>query len=469
MLLAARIARKSHATLALVAFACATSAQAVVTVGPHGTFQTIQSGIDAAMATGGAEVRVELKCATACAYVENVNFSTSVPIALSGGWAADFQSQIADANSLVNGSGNNAPIMSATAQGIATISISRFDLIGSGTIDINNDSTSGLVVVAIGNAIAHVSDNTIKANVIWLTSNSGRSGGAGMSVYAGGSAHVDLSGNTIQSNAVLGAHALGTFGGGVALATNSGAHIDFVDNHVLNNSLGNANGSCHGGGLSARSDSGSNMLLSGNHYVGNVQGACTNGVAGDAADIAASSPGSGINLYDEIWSGSLGSDPAAYQVVIKASDSAQILGANGLAAGGAAGGVFAMSEFGALVILSNFTVTAHPTIGFTAVGSGTAVWNTLIWNNGIDEDSQSGATFTQSISGVDPHFVDAANGNYRLAPDSPAIDTGSNLPLGGLFPTDLDGSPRPYNVTADIGAYEYHPAPDDVIYRNGFD
>jgi len=115
------------------------------------------------------------------------------------------------------------------------------------------------------------------------------------------------------------------------------------------------------------------------------------------------------------------------------------------------------------------TVTAHPTIGFTAIGSDTAVWNTLTWNNGSDEDAQNGATFANSLNGMDPHFVDAASGNYRLTPGSPAIDTGSNIPMGGLFPTDLDGSTRPYNSIADIGAYEYRPAPNDVIFRDGFD
>ncbi len=53
----------------------------------------------------------------------------------------------------------------------------------------------------------------------------------------------------------------------------------------------------------------------------------------------------------------------------------------------------------------------------------------------------------------DPLFV--GNGNYRLRPDSPAIDKGTNAPSDGLSPTDLDGLSRVYGVTVDIGAYEY--------------
>ena len=52
--------------------------------------------------------------------------------------------------------------------------------------------------------------------------------------------------------------------------------------------------------------------------------------------------------------------------------------------------------------------------------------------------------------------MDAANGNIRLQPCSPAINAGDNSAVPAGITTDLDGNPRFYNNgTVDMGAYEY--------------
>jgi len=59
----------------------------------------------------------------------------------------------------------------------------------------------------------------------------------------------------------------------------------------------------------------------------------------------------------------------------------------------------------------------------------------------------------------DPALVNLAAGNYRLRPDSPCIDSGTNL--GASITNDLDGRPRPLDgngdglAAFDMGAYEY--------------
>lgn len=54
------------------------------------------------------------------------------------------------------------------------------------------------------------------------------------------------------------------------------------------------------------------------------------------------------------------------------------------------------------------------------------------------------------ISG-DPLFADAENGDYRVSPDSPAIDSGTS---DGAPSADIEGTARPQGAADDIGPYE---------------
>ncbi len=54
---------------------------------------------------------------------------------------------------------------------------------------------------------------------------------------------------------------------------------------------------------------------------------------------------------------------------------------------------------------------------------------------------------------AEPIFVDAANGNFREAPNSPTIDAGSTAVVAPTD-TDLDGNARMFGNAPDIGAYE---------------
>ncbi|MCX6277016.1 MAG: carboxypeptidase regulatory-like domain-containing protein [Bacteroidetes bacterium] len=53
----------------------------------------------------------------------------------------------------------------------------------------------------------------------------------------------------------------------------------------------------------------------------------------------------------------------------------------------------------------------------------------------------------------DPYFVDSASGNFRLLSGSPCIDAGWDA--FNNQPVDLDGNPRIFGSTIDMGAYEY--------------
>jgi subtilisin family serine protease len=64
-----------------------------------------------------------------------------------------------------------------------------------------------------------------------------------------------------------------------------------------------------------------------------------------------------------------------------------------------------------------------------------------------------------------PVFVDRPTGNYNIFADSPCIDAGSNV--YAAMPQDLDGNPRIFNGTADMGAYEYQRVFDMFVSLSG--
>ena len=70
---------------------------------------------------------------------------------------------------------------------------------------------------------------------------------------------------------------------------------------------------------------------------------------------------------------------------------------------------------------------------------------------------------------ADPRFVDAANGDYRLAADSPLVDAGTDTPAGGAAAQDLDGVARFQGAHIDIGAYERAGPLADAIFADGFE
>jgi len=57
---------------------------------------------------------------------------------------------------------------------------------------------------------------------------------------------------------------------------------------------------------------------------------------------------------------------------------------------------------------------------------------------------------------IDPLFVDATNGNFKLSSNSPAIDAGNNNLVPTGIQTDLNGNQRIFNSIVDLGCYEYY-------------
>ena len=75
-------------------------------------------------------------------------------------------------------------------------------------------------------------------------------------------------------------------------------------------------------------------------------------------------------------------------------------------------------------------------------------WQTAI----LSENINQGGNMQES-----PQFVDAAEGDYHLTPNSPCLDAGDES-APGLAENDLDGDPRILGESVDIGADEYDTA-----------
>ena len=139
--------------------------------------------------------------------------------------------------------------------------------------------------------------------------------------------------------------------------------------------------------------------------------------------------------------------------------------------------------WGGYVAISNCTIadnTAGDRNG-ALIHCRRSIENCIIWNN--EPPSTNGLTYFNVTPGyscfpgasgdgnidVDPLFVDPGNGDYRLMPQSPCIDAGTNTVSGELGEVDVVGTPRLVDgdldgqVVVDIGAYEMLPSEGAVF------
>jgi len=101
---------------------------------------------------------------------------------------------------------------------------------------------------------------------------------------------------------------------------------------------------------------------------------------------------------------------------------------------------------GVTLTLVNNIVVSH-SVGITATGGATLiVSNTLLWANGGGTLVLSG---TLSLF-APPLFVNPAQQDYHILPDSLAVDAGADIGVTD----DVDGDPRPSGDLPDIGADE---------------
>ena len=438
-------------------------AATILTVGPDGTYPTIQAAINAAIVSG-TSTTIEVESGT---YFEHLSFTlASSGFSVVGGYDNTFTLTSFDPSTTqifasgtgraldatVNGGAvqfNNVTFAGGSAAGsVGVIGGGGVRLsIGGGLVQIYNTHVSLNSVQATASAVAlgggiyaavSGSGTLNLQNVAFgdngVSSVDGNADGGGINVTVADLAAAYLSGLTLQSNHASTSGSGAAVGGGADF-TLSGAGTLALDNVIAQANTLSAAGLRFGSGLFEQANCASNCRLS---VIRSLFDGNTGGRA--QVDVDNDGPGGVQNAYFA-------------DVLITHGDTEGLL--------------FQLVD--GVANLTNLTVADNSGPGIHLIPQAPAsltLFNTIShFNNGTDLTYTGSPVFGNNLFGVDPVFVDRANGDYRIRADSPARDAGDDTPLGALPATDLDFAPRVFGPHVDIGAYEV----GDSIFANGFD
>ncbi len=443
------------------------SAQAVLlTVGPHGTYPTIQGALAGVNSSGINDVRIETGT-----YVENVAVSGATvfinggELHFSGGWDPSFTIQTADPDITVidgNAAGRCVGIsLSTTVNTIITLS--NLTLTG------GEDTTGGgLRFSTPGRVQLEVSDSVITNNTSTVTIGSPHGGGVYADVSGQGSS-LTIRDTSIDHNlAWFNGSGGAVFGGGAYLKVEDLApivieRVDFTSNQIQ------ADSEIRGAGLYLRVNDGAVGRVSDSRFVNNqAVSSATPNVSGTGLEVSAFG-GAWVRLRRNTLYINNSQTGTGEQLDLRAYGTADLRAGDTVVAGGDEG-VFAIAQDTATLDLTNLTVVDNAGEGLrfrVADPTPTAsLYNSIIYGNSTDLLFTGLGTVTEShnLVGVDPVFVNPAGFNFRLSAGSTAENAGTNSPPAEVGDGDCDGGARVIDGTVDIGAYEGI----DVLFSDGF-
>ena len=439
----------------LVAFAQPAHAQITRnTVGPDGTFATIQNAIWSC--PNAVECHVDVQMGQT--YTENVVFlsaHSAGKIVVTGGWDATFTSRGEGFRLSTIDGGGTGRVLDIHISGTATVEIEGF-------IIENGSATVGAGIniqpSAYSNAVVKLSNLDIRNN---HASNTNTSMGGGIRAELDGSERLEIMGCEIGPNsATVTSTANYAAGGGITIHASATSSFLLEDTWIDENTATSDTAQKEGAGQY--------FVLVGDASGEILDLRVTNNTAGGTFD-AVTGTGGCIRLEDNaslvvrrsVWAlNSNLTGATGDQLTILSYHNSTLLVTDTAIVSGDQRGLYARAWDSANQRFVNLTVADNNLTGinFDLVGIGTtgSLYNTISYGNGTNAYLGASVATGSNLIGVDPSWVAPGppSYNYHLDQGSPALDAGDNVPPGGLGTLDLDGLPRIENSTVDIGCYE---------------
>ena len=478
---------------------------ATSSVGPGGTYATLQEAIDAAIDAGGDnEVRIQQGVYFQGVVLEDDPSGTLI---ISGGWLPLFRLQTMDSSLTVFDGNGNSRILEINLPG-GDLRFEYLSFVGGFTeetgggleLRASNDAhlsfvscqfasnragfRDGSSVVSSASAIhAEMQDQAGLSleSCLFKRNESGPlvagSGAVDVLMTDSGSTHLHILNCEFADNFVRTRQA-SAFAGALNISANGASEVRIEDSLFVNNSSESSIGSAKAGGLLLNIWENAHFQILGNSFRGHrisSQGEISSGALevnlSDQAlgvfsrnrieDSRATSTGSAagygssftirgnafLEAAQNVWQGNLGPmGGSGGQLEVSASGNFVLR--DSLIAGGTGG----IAGSGSALQMTNLTVVHNQGTGIQVDAPN--LDNSIVYGNETDLSDPNNTNGEGNLIGIDPYFSNTENGDFRPLAGSPAINGGTNTPPGGLGEFDLGDEDRLFGPNVDIGAFE---------------
>ncbi len=418
---------------------------AVLTVGPNGTYGTIQLAINVAASSGGdTEIRVE----KGNSYFEDLlvpaSFSTG-RTELTGGWNDTFS--LRDPNpddTVIDGFSIDRPLEIRLTGG-------QFLVDGFTVKKGVAAEGGGILVWPGGDSLVTIRNIRLIGN---LATDAGQANGGGLYALLDGAEKLIVDECRIRDNRALSTGGNHARGGGMFVYSAGQSVVQILNTEIDSNAIESSGGVLQGGGIYLKAVDESEVEIRSTHpYQNSADG--PNIYASGAAFETTGSASLAIEACGIALNTTRGSSAPQIRTV-QTNNSSLTIRDSGVAWSDGPG-LSAFAYDSSRIHLVNLTVADNATTGLFLSQNDSStftLYNSIAFNNGSEVGDTGVVEMAFNLIGVDPKCVDPDQVDYRLRPGSPAENAGTNTPPGGLGSVDFDGEPRIEDGTVDIGMYE---------------